>query len=135
MKSLTISTLILLLCGSWAVAQQNYPSNQTSSPGSSGQTTTEGCLSRSDGGYTLTDKSGTTYKLSGDTSKLSDHIGHEIQVKGMIAESKTPGAASGTSAAGQPTLDVTSFKHISETCTSKSKSESEKPPMSEKPPR
>ena len=28
----------------------------------------------------LTDKNGTTYQLSGDTAKLSDHVGHEIKV-------------------------------------------------------
>ncbi len=133
---LTIATLMLLLCGLWAVAQQNYPSSQTPNSSNSGQTTVEGCLSRSEGGYTLTGKSGTTYKLSGDTSKLSAHVGHEMKIKGTVTEaSPTTGAPSATSSsASEPNLDVTSFKHVSETCTSKPTSESGKPPMSEKPP-
>ncbi len=137
MNKATMATLMLLLCAVWAIAQQNYPSSQSTSSSSSGQTTIKGCLSSSDGGYTLTDKSGTAYKLSGDTAQLSDHVGHEVQIKGTTTEaSQSSGAPSPTtSAAAQPTLNVTGFKHISETCSSKSKSKTQNPPMSEKPPK
>ena len=82
--------------------------------------TVEGCLSGSNGNFTLTDKNGTSYQLTGDTAKLSDHVGHEIKVTGSSgsptgAESST-GAASG--AAGGQTLQVTSVKHVSKTCKS-----------------
>ena len=130
MKRLAITTLLVLLCSIWAVAQ-SYPSGSTATPSSSGQTTVKGCLGGSAGAFTLTDKSGTTYKLTGDTAKLSDHVGHEIQVKGTTTEPGTPSATSGAGA--EPSLDVSSFKHISETCNAKSKSDSEKP-MTEKPP-
>jgi Protein of unknown function (DUF5818) len=135
MRKVTVTILALLLCAVWAVAQQGYPSSQTTTPSSSGQTTIKGCLSRSDGEFALTDTSGTSYKLTGDTAKLSDHVGHEVQIKGTTTDANaTPGAASAAGAAARPTLDVTSMKHISETCSSKSKSETQKPPMSEKPP-
>ena len=140
MKKATLAGLILLLCSAWALAQ--YGSSQGSQSSSSGETSVKGCLAKSDSGYALTDKSGTTYQLTGDTSQLSAHVGHEIQIKGTKAEASA--ASSGSSS--QPQLQVSSMKHISETCISdKSKSgsssmseklPSDKPekPMSEKPP-
>ena len=141
MRKTVFATLVLLLCSAWALAQQGYGQDGQSS--SSGKTTVQGCLSKSDtGGYTLTDKSGTTYQLTGNTSKLSAHVGHEVQIKGTKAESNAASASSGADA--NPQIEVSSMKHISETCSSVGKSEkssekptSEKPaskPMSEKPP-
>lgn len=119
----------------WAVAQQGYP-EQPAKDSSSGQTTIQGCLSGSDGSYTLTGKSGTAYQLTGNTAKLSAHVGHEVQIKGTTVESgAAPGAPSAsTRQMEQSRIDVSSVRHISETCGSKPKSETEKPPMSEKPP-
>jgi len=83
--------------------------------------TVEGCLSGSSGNFTLTDKNGTAYQLTGDTAKLSEHVGHEVKVTGTSgtagtgASGSTETSASG--AAGQ-TLQVTSLKHISKTCKS-----------------
>jgi hypothetical protein len=135
---------MLLLCTVWAMAQ-SYPSGQGSkdSSSSSGKTTVEGCLSRSDSGYTLTDKSGTTYQLTGDTSQLGPHVGHEVKIKGTTAEARASATSStgASSQSEQRKLDVASMKHISETCSStKGKSDmsnpssTEKPPMSEKQP-
>jgi uncharacterized protein DUF5818 len=104
---------VLLLGTSWAAAQ-NYPS-QGASGNAGDQQSVKGCLSSSGGTYTLTDKSGKTYQLAGDTAKLSDHVGHEVKVTGTVS----PGSASSSGAtAGQPTLEVSSFKHISKTCES-----------------
>jgi Protein of unknown function (DUF5818) len=102
---------VLLLSLSWAAAQ-SYPSQ-----GSTGaQETVKGCISSAGGTYTLTAKDGKTYQLTGDTAKLNDHVGHEMKVTGT----ETPASASSGSAMGKsssgPTLDVTSFKHISKTC-------------------
>ncbi len=133
MKKTVLATLVLLLCSAWALAQQGYgQSSQSSSSGS--KTTVRGCLSKSDtGGYTLTDKSGTTYQLAGDTSKLSAHVGHEVQIKGTKAESSAASASSGAGA--NPQIEVSGLKHISETCSSAGKTEkSSEQPMSEKPP-
>jgi len=134
MKKPTLATLALLLCATWAMAQQSYPSSQSADSGNSGQTTVKGCLAKSDGGFTLTDKAGTTYKLTGDTAKLSDHVGHEVQIKGTTSQANSSPGAVASSTSSQPTLDVSSMKHISETCSSKSKSDTSSPPMSEKPP-
>lgn len=85
-----------------------------------GNTSVEGCLSGSEGNYTLTASNGTTYQLGGDTAKLSEHVGHEIKVTGTM--SGTTASADSNSSMGQSkgaanqTIQVNSFKHISKTC-------------------
>jgi hypothetical protein len=115
----------LLASPVWLQAQSQYP--QTASPqtkaSASGQTTVQGCLQGSDGNYTLADNTGTTYQLQGDTSKLSAHVGHEVQITGSTtsassAKSPTTGTPAGTTQ--QPTLTVQNMKHISKTCKSAS---------------
>jgi len=121
---------VLLLGVSWVAAQStSSPSSSGSSGqagsssgsqmGSSGHQTVEGCLSGSDGKYTLTDKQGTSYQLSGDTSKLAEHVGHEVKITGSTGSGSSSGSASSASAgAGGQTLDVSSVKHVSKTCSS-----------------
>jgi hypothetical protein len=102
---------------------------------SSGNNSIEGCLSGSAGNWTLTDQSGKTYQLSGDTSKLSDHVGHQIRVTGTDNSSSAsssgsmgtpPSSSSGATGAGsssgsQPTFTVNKVKMISSTCSTTSK--------------
>ncbi|MFZ0279890.1 MAG: DUF5818 domain-containing protein [Candidatus Sulfotelmatobacter sp.] len=102
---------VLLLGVSWAAAQT--PASQGTS-GNTGQETVKGCLSSSGGNYMLTDKNGKTFELTGDTSKLSDHVGHEIKVTGTAGSA--PASSDGTMSQASPTLEVSSFKHISKTC-------------------
>ncbi len=143
---------ILLLGVSWAAAQdtstqtnptpssptqttpsQAMPSQAASgqaTPVASGETSVKGCLSGASGSYTLTDDNGTAYQLTGDTSKLAEHVGHEIKVTGTSAaaapasSSAAPASADGStpatpaSSASQQTLQVSSVKHISKTCQS-----------------
>jgi len=84
----------------------------------------EGCLQGSDGNFTLTDSSGTTYQLAGDTSKLTEHVGHEVRIKGSTSGASSSGAGAsagagaGASAGGQQTLTVESVKHVAKTCKS-----------------
>ena len=121
-KTLMLS-LGLLLCATWLSAQ-------TMEKGQSGkmsnQTSVEGCLQGSNGAFTLTDNSGTTYQLEGDTSKLSEHVGHEVQVTGTPSESSATSGASSNSAMapnthGSQALTVQKMKHISKTCKSVTK--------------
>jgi hypothetical protein len=88
-------------------------------------------LSQTSGGYALADASGTTYNLTGDTSKLSSHVGEQVEVKGMPASSSASssaapdasassagaaGASAGGASAGQ-SFTVQSVKKIAKTCT------------------
>jgi uncharacterized protein DUF5818 len=102
-------------------------SSQTSTDSNS----IEGCLSGSAGNFTLTDAAGKTYQLAGDTSKLSDHVGHQVRISGSEAGGAAAGASNPSSGAGssassgagasggagaQPTFTVTKVKMISSSC-------------------
>ena len=148
MKKTMIVILMLLLCGLWAFAQQSYPSSsapsgqdqsQSQSSASSqskdsNQTTVRGCLNGSDGNFTLTSDSGTTYKLGGDTSKLTAHVGHEVEITGTTSQgsASSAGAAASSTSSSEQTLDVTKMKHIAKTCSSSGSSTS---PSSAQPPK
>jgi hypothetical protein len=111
----------LLLGVSWAAAQ-NYPSESTPT-GAGGEKTVQGCLGGSDGNYTLTDKNGTSFQLTGETAKLAEHVGHEVKVTGTISSasaSPSGGTAGGTMGQGSSAsqLQVSSVKHISKSCQS-----------------
>ncbi len=130
MKRLLLLSSISLLSAVCAFAQYDSKpsdpatqSSTTSTQTSTDAKTIQGCLSGSDGNYTLTDKSATV-KLTGDTSKLAAHVGHTIQVTGTLASATTADSTgqktssmSGSADAQQPTFTVTSFKHVSPTCS------------------
>lgn len=118
---------VILMGVSWAMAQSDQsqstsPSQTTatqSTPTSGGgSTTVQGCLSGTDGNYTLTDKSGTAYQLTGDTAKLSEHVGHEIKVTGSTSAPAGGASASAGASQSAQSLQVSSVKHVSKTCQS-----------------
>ena len=126
MRKTWMLTLVLAFSAAWAAAQ-TYPnssspqtSTQTSQTSTDSSTSVQGCLSGSNGSFTLTDNSGTTYQLAGDTSKLSEHVGHKVEIKGTTSSSSAGSASDSHKAAGggaQPTLTVTSMKHIATSCS------------------
>lgn len=135
MRRLVLLCSVLLLGACWAAAQETTPSNssksdptsassgQSDSATASGATSVQGCLSGSSGNYTLTDKNGNTYQLTGDTAKLSEHVGHEVKVMGASSSTAPSGGGTATGATGQAsgnsqTLEVSSVKHIAKTCQS-----------------
>jgi hypothetical protein len=104
---------------------------QTTQTSNDSNTSIEGCLSGSAGNFTLTDQSGKTYQLAGDTSKLSDHVGHQVRLMGTdnsssASSSSSPSSSSPSSGAGstagsssgtQSTFTVNKVKMISSTCS------------------
>ena len=122
-KRLTLA-IVLLSSAVWLQAQAGYPQSDASQMGQTAgnaarQTMVQGCLQGSNGAYTLAADNGTTYQLTGDTSMLGEHVGHEVRISGMTASGS--GSASAPSAmspgASQPaTLEVKSMKHVSKTC-------------------
>ena len=103
---------------------------QTTQTSSDSASSIEGCLSGSAGSWTLTDQSGKTYQLAGDTSKLSDHVGHQVRISGTDNSSSASSSGStpssgatgaGPSSGSQPTFTVQKVKMISSTCSTPSK--------------
>ena len=149
MRKTFLITAILLLSAAWAVAQTSPSTPQSTTPDTSStttQTTTtqttqtsndsstsiEGCLSGSAGNWTLTDQSGKTWQLAGDTSKLSDHVGHQVRLMGTDNSSSASGSSSpnssspssgagaagaGSSSGSQSTFTVKNVKMISSSCS------------------
>jgi Protein of unknown function (DUF5818) len=118
--------LSLLVSAAWIQAQSQYPQPGSSQTGAaaSGRTTVQGCLQGSDGNYMLTADDGTKYQLQGDTSKLSAHVGHEVQITGSTTSASAttnPTTGTPTSSTQQATLTVRNMKHISKTCKSAGK--------------
>jgi hypothetical protein len=110
---------------------------QTTQTASDSGNSIEGCLNGSAGSWTLTDQSGKTWQLAGDTSKLSDHVGHQVRITGTDNSSSasssgstgsSPSSSSGASATGagsssgsQSTFNVQKVKMISSSCPAASK--------------
>ena len=118
MKALYIAAATLLL-SVWAFAQTTSPAEKQSNPVQAGSqqtggggNTIEGCLAGSAGSFTLTDSSGKTYQLAGDTAKLSEHVGHTLRISGSP---KSAGADPQEGA--QPTFTVEKVKMISSSCS------------------
>jgi len=61
---------------------------------------------------------GSTYRLDGTVATLNPHVGHKVQVTGVIEASTTgtSGSSDPASAANAPKLKVESVKMLSETC-------------------
>ena len=161
MTKTILLTFTLLTCSAWMVAQSTPSSSQSpdtssstagqsstgsaasqsngsqagseTSQSSGSETTIRGCLNSSGGSYTLTDASGTTYQLQGDSSKLSAHVNNEVEIKGTASGASGAGAAGSTSpsagssastgasstgsAAGSQMFNVTKVKKVSGTCS------------------
>jgi hypothetical protein len=120
----TTLLLVFLLGAPWLAGQipaapdQAGNSHQTYPEGS--EQTVTGCLSHANGDYMLTRKDGLTFRLSRDASKLSDYVGQQVRVTGMVvAKSGTNGTEDAGGTGGTVvTLRVNSVKHIANTCPS-----------------
>jgi hypothetical protein len=125
MRTICRLALTLLLSVAWAQAQTE--SNQSSRTKSEPAATVQGCLQSSNGTYTLTDDSGKMYTLQGDTSKLAEHVGHEIQVTGAAStassesSAKSPQDGTTSTNAEQHAIQVQDVKHIAPSCQSANK--------------
>src|SRR6266567_9588062 len=126
MKKLLLLLSVLVLGAAWVAAQDSsqspssQPMGQSTAAPAGGETTVTGCLSGSNGSFTLSDKDGNSYQLTGDTAKLSEHVGHEVKITGTAESGSSAsggGTATGTSGnTTSRTLQVSSVKHMSKTC-------------------
>ncbi len=113
---------VMLLLGSFLLAQESNPSNQSqSSPKTSkGEITVQGCVGRSAGDYILTKPDpGMTYQLQATSKiKLGHYLGQQVEVTGK--ESPSLRMSSNSSARTGPAsvaLIITSIKTIEKECS------------------
>jgi hypothetical protein len=147
MRKVYLFTSILLLSSVWLMAQTTpsssgsatqQPSTGQTSPSSeypsqaapdttqtsTSNSTIEGCLAGSAGNFTLTDTAGKSWQLAGDTSKLTEHVGHQVRITGSEAGGAAGGAsgagagssAAGGSSASPSTFTVQKVKMVSSSC-------------------
>lgn len=122
MRKTLMLALLLFLSAAWLQAQQGSSAGKTSGS-KSGPTTIEGCLQRSGGQYTLTEDNGTTHQLSGADTKLSHHIGHQVELIGKPSTRTTADTSYGAASSAQvePVFEVKTVTHIADTCKSSAK--------------
>ncbi|MFZ0199832.1 MAG: hypothetical protein WB523_12795 [Candidatus Sulfotelmatobacter sp.] len=115
----------LLLSGSFLLAQDSAPANTSQPAGkdSKGQVTIRGCVSRSNGDYTLMKQDpGITYQLQGSHKvRLSHYLGQRVEITG--SESPTMATSSDAmnkvGSAAPVTLTVTSIRTIDKDCSAR----------------
>jgi hypothetical protein len=96
-----------------AQSAQQPDKSKTATSDQSGQTI-EGCLSGGADVFKLTDATGKTYELTGDTSGLAENLGHKVRLWGNAGSS---GGGEAISARGaQATFGVTKVKSLAPTC-------------------
>jgi len=113
MRKIILLNAVLLLSSVWALAQYDSDSEIRTV---SRNMMVEGCVEGAIGNYTLTDKAGTSYRLTGNPDELKAHVGETVQATGVVsAIVHVPGAMSeGTDTL--PTLSATSLKRVSAVC-------------------
>ena len=114
MRTILVLSMIFLLSAMLAFAQ--YGSNGETT-GDARERSIEGCLGGSPGNLTLTNVlTGTTYRLTGDTAKFGDKVGHTFLVNGFTSTGQIPSSMSAPSGSRMPTLSVDEAEHISGGC-------------------
>lgn len=122
MTKTTMLCLAILICALWLQAR---PANQGASASKTaevapGPAMLEGCLQKSQGEYTITDKDGMSHHLSEGSKLLKSYVGHEVQLTGVPStrtiDTTPPGGAS--SAIERPVFKVKTVKDVAVTCQS-----------------
>lgn len=139
MRKLSLRAAILLLSSAWVLAQSggapSYQNPSSTSPSaqqpaqqpdtsktSTEEETVEGCVGRRADDFTLTDASGKTYILAGNTRQVADHVGHQVRLTGGESPGRPGGATSGATsgpAGGSHTFFIDTVKMIASSCPSK----------------
>jgi hypothetical protein len=112
---------VLLLSGSFVLAQDSKPSNPEKAKVSKGQVTVQGCVGTSSGDYTLF-KEDMTYELEATGKskiKLGQYLGQQVEVTGRESPSLSTSSdfLTRTGSPSSVTLTITSIKTIKKWCT------------------
>ena len=115
MKTISGFALIMFLATGPGFAQKN-----TATPVNNRPISISGCLSGTNGNYTLTTYSDELYQLKGN-DQLSQHIGQTVRVTGIESAggeqtSANPNAVASALSSAPPVIQVQSMKKIFDTC-------------------
>ena len=117
----TMTLGLSLLIG--AVCVHAQPPYQDKKAGNAAEVTPgpallEGCLQRSRGEYTITDRDNTLHHLSGGAKLLKSYIDHEVELTGTPSTRTidTTLAGGASSAVVQPIFRVKTVKDVAATC-------------------
>jgi hypothetical protein len=122
MRKLLLLSSILLMSVVWAGAQVGSGSNggnpvATPDPN---KVNIQGCLGGEVGELTLTDRTGTSYQLTGNTENMYRNVGHTVMVTGEKPSGlPAPGsmaAKADTNTDTPPSLTVISFQDVAPSC-------------------
>ena len=136
-KTFYLSSAVLL-AGAMGMAQtgRSNPQDQDSSTArQAAGAKLRGCLSGSDGNYTLTDHNGTIYHLVGGGAQLSGSVGHEVEISGTPDAQRS--GASDTASNTASSFEVTGAREVGTRCEHGSGAGSmgtDSQPMTERPP-
>ena len=123
MRTLIFATL--LLSSGVLLAQDNMAQNSgQGSKDSKGQVTVQGCVSRSNGDYTLMKENpAITYELQATgKTRLKNYLGQRVEVTGNQSPtlSSSSDATAKEGSAAPVTLTVTSIKTLDKDCSARS---------------
>ena len=123
MKRLLAITAMLLLTVAFAMAKNGIttsPLISPAAPAAKGRTV-RGCLSGTNGNYTLTDSVGRIWQLEGSTDQLNGEVGHTVAITGRGGNAAVMTGNSkdyiDVDMASINDLKVSSVKQISVTCS------------------
>ena len=137
-KAFYLSSAVLLT-GAMAVAQTAMGSSQDQDSSAAGQAAgikVRGCLSGSEGNYSLTDNNGTIYHLVGGDAQLQGSVGHEMEITGTT-DAQRSSVSDDVAANTANAFQVTGARVVAATCEHGSRTGtmgSESQPMTERPP-
>ncbi len=119
MRATLMLMSLLLSCSLGLYGQAGDPGADTRAGNASAPTVIAGCLQRSGFQYTVTDKNGKSYNLTGNTGKLSHYVGHQVKITGVptVKTIDTSEQNAASTVEEVPAFSVKSAKQISKTCT------------------
>jgi len=138
-KKMVYLSSAVLLAGAMGIAQTSMSSPQDQDNSTASQAAgakVRGCLSGSEGNYTVTDNNGTIYHLVGGDAQLQGSVGHEVEITGTPDAQRT-GTSDDMAANTASAFQVTGVREIAAGCDHGSRTGTmgtESQPMTERPP-
>ena len=139
-KKMLCSLSAVLLAGAIGAAQTTMAGGSQDQDSSAASQAAgaklRGCLSGSEGNYTLTDHNGTIYHLVGGDSRLNGSVGHEVEVSGT-PDAQRSGASDDMASNTASSFEVTGAREVATRCehgSSTGTMGTESQPMTERPP-